>query len=183
MRVFLLVALTSCLASVYGWQSCDDPLNPLVIASTTAQMSIGKVNASFCAKNQTTGIADCSTWISYQLNTLQERSNPTMPAICWDYPLIQPGDNVNVLSEVFMSDMTCQAEVVDEILAPGVSKKTVVLWYSLSTMPNLTIHLNYSVANASFDLNLGSSNYSEGRDMIISYRYAIASSSSHFCII
>jgi len=181
MRTFLALVFLALFSLVLGKQACNDPSKPLIISSTVAQMKIASDNATFCAKNPETGIADCSSWIAYQLRTIEERSNPSpdMLGVCYDWPIISPGVAVNTLKMVFVSDMDCQAEVIDEVLAPGVGARIISLNYTLASMPSLSIQLNYTVANASLDINLGSSSYSEGRNMIVSYRYVVILLISH----
>lgn len=153
---------------------CTDGSNPLFIKTKYSQMTVRAGEALFCPIMPGSDVQDCSTWMNYRMLQIAELSNPALNDFCFDDVYIPPAaaPYIHILKAIDRTNLTCQGEKFeDQILAPGVSGDVLTTIFSYPDMPGVFIQLNYSVPNASLDVNMGTSEFMEGRDLIYSYRY------------
>lgn len=152
---------------------CTDGSNPLFIKTKYSQMTVRAGEALFCPIMPGSDVQDCSTWMNYRMLQIAELSNPALNDFCFDDVYIPPAaaPYIHILKAIDRTNLTCQGEKFEgQILAPGVSGDVLTTIFSYPDMPGVFIQLNYTVPNASLDVNMGTSEFMEGRDLIYSYR-------------
>ena len=152
---------------------CTDGSTPLFLRTSTSQMNVRAAEAVFCPIMPGTDEQDCSTFMSYRLLRLDEMSNPLVNWYCMDTPDIPPdvAQFFTPLRTFRKNAFQCEGDIVDQILAPGVSARVITTTFTHPSFPDMFLQLNYSVSNASIDFNYGTSDFMDGRDYIVSYRY------------